>query len=318
MHSVNEILTLLSNNSLLLLMIALLGERYFTLPLHWHPLTLFNLLATYMSAKVNRDNVQQQTLAGLLSCVLLLILVLVPLLIFRWAADLPQLVDLLLLYVALLYQPYRHWLATAAVAIERGHKRRARALMSRLTARDCESLSEPGLVKSWVELRWYYALNYRLAPILAWLLGGIALLLVVRVLVQLHHLWPRYIPRYRHFGQAPAMLTQWLMWLPYQTVNLLLWLTHRDSRWAVADSHGWWLAQARQQQLLAQRTRSSLGGPLRYRQQRYSRARFNAGRQADRQLLRQERKMLMYLGRAATLVITLLLIFSLVYNQKPW
>lgn len=269
-----------------LALLALLLERWLPWPEQWHPLAIFRLFANYLQTKVNPPHYAdgQQRLAGWLALVLLLVLTLIPTAIIVYAAELSQLVGALVLLVCLRQRPYLQVLNSVRRLAQKNQKRAARALLSRITERDCDQLSRHGLAKTALELRAMSVLQHRFVPLLSWLLGGPILCLALRLITELYHLWPVSHSRYRHFGLATralyAVSVSAITLLPLALIELAAALKGQRPRQPLMPSSAWLRPDAWWLEALSRLHNVSLGGPIKIQQRRLSRQRF-AGRPAE-------------------------------------
>ena len=261
--------------------LALIIERFFSLPEHWHPLTIFRLFAKFLTDKVchQAHGNTQQTVAGALLLGLLLLICLLPVSIIQMSAELHELTGVVWLWFAIKYKRTLNQTKLAAMALNKGQKRAARAIVSRFVPFDCEQLSQIGLAKAIFEVRLRILVVNVLAPLLAWYVSGPIAALAIRLIIECHHLWPVPAPRYQYFGRAAQVLYQTIESLVLVVPALLLrpwlWLIRRRPAMALRQGQGlslgafmWLDSQSRLYNL-------SLGGPQKYHHKRLSRTRFD-------------------------------------------
>ncbi|MGM0481735.1 MAG: cobalamin biosynthesis protein [Pseudomonadota bacterium] len=269
-----------------LALLALLLERWLPWPEHWHPLAVFRLFANYLQIKVNQRHyaAAQQQLAGWLAVALLLLLTLVPAAIVVYAAELSQLVAMVVLLVCLRQKPYLKVLDNVQRLAKKRQKRAARALLTRITYRDCDQLSLHGLAKTALELRAMSIIQHRFVPLISWLIGGPILCLALRVITELYQLWPVSHPRYRNFGLASralyAVSVELVTVLAAATAHVFSAARGRRPRQQLSPSLAWLWSSAWWLDALSRLHNVSLGGPIKVHGQRLQRQRF-AGRPAE-------------------------------------
>lgn len=276
-HDLYSLLT--SSPTLALLALAI--ERWVPWPEQWHPIPLLRLFAQYLQSKVNQPHysLQQQRFAGILAVLLLALLCLLPTAIVVYAADFSQLLGAVVLLSCLRRQHFIKMINRVEALALKQQKRAARALLAQLDYRDSHELSVHGLLKTTAELRLMSLVNHRWGPILAWLLGGPILALAIRLIVELHSLWPISVPRYRAFGLAartaylfllgPVLL---LLSLP---ASFMARLAGRRPAAVIKNSRAWAWPTAKWLDSFSRWHQFALGGPIKIQGQRLERQRFS-------------------------------------------
>ncbi|MFM2486588.1 cobalamin biosynthesis protein CobD/CbiB [Celerinatantimonas yamalensis] len=208
----------------LLPLFAISAEWLIGLPGYWHPLYYFRLIAELIAQRVNRpeNGVSQQRLAGHLS---LLLMVSLPVITY-WGlsvlADMPLLLNGVLLFFLLCWRPVMRDLKQTVAKLADQQEPLARIQLSAWVLRDTHQLQQAqitaaaseslilNLAHSWFGVLFWYAL------------GGVYGALVYRLIDILHQCWNRKKPTFGHFGQPVDIIHQWLCWLPDQLISLLM------------------------------------------------------------------------------------------------
>lgn len=272
--------------------LALVLERFFSLPEQWHPLTIFRLFAKFLTDKVchPEHGATQQTLAGALLMGLLLVICLTPVIVIQMSAELHQLTATIWLWFAIKYKRTYDLTKLAARALNKGQKRAARAIIRRCVAYDCEQLSPLGLAKAVLEVRLRILLVNVLAPLFTWYMAGSTAALGVRLIIECYHLWPQAAPRYRFFGMSSQWLYNTIETLTLLVPALLLmpvaWLAGPRAAVPIRQGHGMSLGAFLWLDVLSRLHRVSLGGPQKYQKKRIARTRFD-GPSAPHKLLQK-------------------------------
>tara|TARA_B100000700_G_C14916791_1_gene795092 strand:+ start:284 stop:1234 length:951 start_codon:yes stop_codon:yes gene_type:complete len=260
--------------------LALILERFFSLPEHWHPLAIFRLFAKFLTDKVchPEHGNTQQAIAGSLLLFLVLLICLTPVGIIQMSAELHQLSAVIWLWFAIRYKRTFDLTKLAIRALNKGQKRAARAIVSRFVAFDCEQLSPLGLAQAIIEVRLRILFVGVLAPLLTWYLLGATAALGVRLIIECYYLWPTGSPRYRYFGRCAEVLyyiVESLALLPLALVMMpFTWLFNHRSTVPIRQGRGMSLGAFVWLDVMSQMYHVRLGGPQKYQQQRYARTRF--------------------------------------------
>lgn len=299
-----------------LALLALLAERWLPWPEQWHPLAVLRLMASYLSTKVNKPthSVKQQQLAGFLSLLIMLLLVLLPAALVFAGAEVSLAIGWLILLVSLRQQPINHAITLAENHLRRGRKNAARAWLSRITWRDCDRLSEHGIAKTCVELRATSVFQHRFTPLFFWFLGGPIAALCARTVQELTRVWPVAQRRFRHFGRASHGVDTVIHFLPSFFLSLVargvaLFQPHKPKLQPLQRNRLFSTVRLSWLQSFSYAHRVTLGGPLQVNGQRVNRQRF-AGRPAEQLLTRTARWQRLWQGFfVGCLVITLFALF---------
>ncbi|MFD2179929.1 cobalamin biosynthesis protein [Veronia pacifica] len=238
---------------------------------HWRK------LATEIAIRVHHstDSKQQQRLAGTLSIVLLSATSLIFLLALQQVVWSAWFLDLLLLWLALGWQPLHSLNEQVSGALVRDDKPSARELLSSVINRQTNSLSAIGLGKAASET---LVIGYcrQLIAVLFWfaLLGGPGAL-TYSLTMQLSRLWSTNLPRFREFGRPVNQLMVLLDWVPTRLFALLIAAGKNGSTTlkAINSQAPLWRDQGKGWLLIATASKFqlSLGGPVVYGQQKQKR-----------------------------------------------
>ncbi len=188
------------------------------------PLSLFYLYCKKLAHKVNKPqhSNKQKKLSGIIA----LIITITPLAIILWLfADfiaVPWLWHGLLLFIALGEFHLSSSAQEIAQALKANQKHFAREKLAPLVLRDVEKLSTMGLCKATIEmLLLRYAQQYFVIGCY-FIFASPLLALLVRLLLEMHYCWNKKQPNFTAFGQAVAMLTALLQWLPVRLLAIIL------------------------------------------------------------------------------------------------
>ena len=219
------LLWLNQHQSLCILTLALLLERWLKIPSAWHPMVLIRALAKQLANKVHhpeRHDSQQQRIAGLMAC-LLMLLFCVPLpLLLRELSPLAFLIDGLVLISCFSWHPMACQLNQLAQANPEQQKQLRKTMMGHWVARDCSRLSPLGLNKAAIEAVYLRSWHDQVAILFWFMAAGSWAALSYRVLLELSRCWhPRHnkMLDFSYFSsQFRALLdlipqSLWALWL---------------------------------------------------------------------------------------------------------
>ncbi|WP_333607749.1 cobalamin biosynthesis protein [Arsukibacterium sp.] len=297
-------------------LLAALASHYLSSRLQLQPRTAFMWLAKRLAAKVHPDYSRpaaQQRLAGGLALLLMLLwplgIAYGLLMISAW----PVMIDILLLFICLSWQPYEVQIARIARLLQQPQLRLARQLASPLLLRDTDKLSELGLSKALIESASLRFASQYLAIFFWYLLGGALLALTYALVQAMAQQWSVKLKHNRHFGLCSAVLYAigQLPGLWLATFLLLLQSALRNSINALRQSSGGYfrLSQAALLRLTSAKLNVRLGGPLFYAQHKLTRERLQAANEptpADIQRLLRLLRQQQWLVLCGCLVVILL------------
>ncbi|GAB5381495.1 MAG: cobalamin biosynthesis family protein [Aliiglaciecola sp.] len=210
--------------SLIIVTIIIAIERFMPWPVHYHPLTLFKLIATNLGRKVNppkRRSPLQRRISGTLAIIVLLIPMLVIIAISMFIAKYPLFFDAFMLLIAIQYQPVIKQFQRVQKAIKQEQKILARQYLKQMVLRDTSTLSPMGIGKAAIESLSLRFLFQQFSIILWYLFGGGLAALTVRLLFELSQCWNIKLSSNREFGQPINSLCNIVFFIPKLLFALL-------------------------------------------------------------------------------------------------
>ncbi|MFM2477587.1 cobalamin biosynthesis protein [Celerinatantimonas sp. MCCC 1A17872] len=189
----------------------------------WHPLHYFQVFAKALSARVNRaeNGLKQQQLAGSIAMWLLIAVIL----LIYWGlsvlADMPLLLDIVILFFLLTWRPVMHDLKQVSEKLQNGQEPLARMQLANWVLRDTHQLSQAQITAAASESLIIRLAHGWFATLFWYALLGIYGALFYRIIELLHQTWSRKIADYQQFGKSADQLHQLLCYLPDL---LLAWL----------------------------------------------------------------------------------------------
>ena len=201
-----------------MLWLVLLFAVFLPLPASYHPLTFFRFFAQKLAQKVNPDpnrSISQLRLSGTLALLLAVLPFLALLYASNWLMAWPELYQLLLLYLCLDFAPLRQRILRLQQALSAQQITLARDLASRVMLRQTRSLSSLGLSKAGIESLWLHFTHIWLTTLFWYLLGGIWLAVIVRLVLIVQQEWSTKLSHNKHFGAPVSSLASCLLWPGY-------------------------------------------------------------------------------------------------------
>ncbi len=223
-----EILELLQNSPFyqgtILIFVALLLTKFTPLPKPLQPFYWYQLLALGLSAKVNHPDrdTSQQTTAGLMSVILMVLPFWFVIIFISQLAASPWFFEILILYCCLSDDSFIKESKHYAAALKSEKKASVRRLLQPWTNRCTQNLSEVGLTKTIIEKLYTVPIYGLVGTLILFSFGGIALVLIARMIRQLQISWPPLNPEYANFGKPAYYLNYWLYLLPMVLWNFSL------------------------------------------------------------------------------------------------
>ncbi len=208
----------------IIIFVALLLTKFAPLPRQLQPFYWYQLLALGLSAKVNhpdRDS-SQQTTAGLMSVLLMVLPLWFVIIFITQLAASPWFFELLIIYCCLSDDTFTKESKAYVVALKRERKAGVRRQLQTWTNRYTANLSEMGLNKTIIEKLYTTPIYGLVGTIVLFSFGGVALVLIARMVRQLQISWPSLNPEYTSFGKPAYYLNYWLYLLPTVLWNFSL------------------------------------------------------------------------------------------------
>lgn len=209
--------------SLIIVTLVVAIERFIPWPVHYHPLTLFRLIATNLARKVNPSKPRsalQRRISGTLAVIVLLMPMLIIVAISLFIAQYPLFFDAFMLLIAIQFQPVVKHYQKVAKAIKGQQKSLARQYLNQIVLRDTASLSPMGMGKAAIESLTLRFLFQQFSIILWYLLAGGLAALTIRLFYELSQCWNIKLRINREFGQPIASLCNTLFFIP----TFLFWI----------------------------------------------------------------------------------------------
>lgn len=304
------------------LLLAVLLEQFFSLPEYLHPRALMRLIAERLGNKVNPQgaSVFQQRLSGSLALVVWVTPWLALFYGFRYLVAEPWLLDALLLYLFIQFQPLVRDLSRIEHQLHKGQKRLARETAANWLLRDTQQLSPMGLRKAMMESASMRLLCDYLAPVFYFLLGGPLLLLGYSLIVIASQTWNCKQHAYRQFGLVSAAFRQVLDFLPGIILALLLTLYRLGSdafKGLVFNHRDFSPIGGKLVAINSAVLQTSLGGPVAYAQMKIRRFRIERTADPENGSLFKQVKLLQLVRALLLVTILLLMAAALIVKQNP-
>lgn len=206
---------LATSPTLVILTLVILLEWLVPLPFKYSPARGFRILATSFIRKVaNKGDAKQQLLAGCLSIITYLTLLLIILFALLFAMPMDIWTQGVLLYLALGYQSQANTSKQIEESLKAQQKQLARSLLKENTIYQTDKLSELGIKKLTMESLIGQFVSAWLMPIVLFLLFGGITALCYRMLLEAYFAWHPNLPKLKQFGQPVVWLKNAIEWLP--------------------------------------------------------------------------------------------------------
>lgn len=196
-----------------LLLAVVLLSTLLPLPGAYHPLSLFRYIAFSLARKVNPDPNrprQQLYISGTLAVAIATLPILALCYSLYQFAELPFLLDGILLYASLNWSQRRADALQLQQLLQRNQLSLARERSANLLLRRSDNLTAMGLSKALCESVLLRSSSEVVATLLWFLLGGGLAALAYRLLVVLQQQWNRKLVDFKHFGLPANALVQLL------------------------------------------------------------------------------------------------------------
>ena len=223
----------------LLLLAALLLDRWLGEPARFHPLVGFGNWAVWLERRFNR--LTQHALWGRMLGVLALLLALSPLLLigalllwlYQQAPVLFWLAQIVILYFCIGWQSLQQHVQAVAQALQADNLPLAREKLSWMVSRDTAQLSDSEVAQASLESLLENSLDALFATLFWFCLGGALAALMHRWVNTLDAMWGYKNSRFRYFGWAAARLDDALAYLPARLTALSFVLLGRYKKQAL-------------------------------------------------------------------------------------
>ncbi|MBV7314255.1 cobalamin biosynthesis protein [Shewanella sp. NIFS-20-20] len=202
--------------SFAMVLVTLVLAYQFPLSPAWTPTYYWQRLARSLADKTCRPTNSrfQQNLAGTLAALLLivpfwLIMVLLPTLAYY-----PWFFEGIILYISLIGVQVNRVATAIQTQLLVGNKALAKLQLHSLVNVDTQALSVIGISKLTIESQLTTPARTLLTCLCYFPIGGVALVLLARMVNELAFCWPIQHPRYHAFAQSITRLNRVLQWLP--------------------------------------------------------------------------------------------------------
>ncbi|MGQ8365293.1 cobalamin biosynthesis protein CobD/CbiB [Glaciecola sp. 1036] len=201
---------------LIILLIALLLERFFPLPPKVDPLSIWRLLCLRIGQKVmpRHEDSTQFYISGSLAFIVLALPFLIILYLIYELAYYQSLIDIMLLYLSLQFSHIDQWRKKIAIALQNNKKQLARQTLDKLVQRETEKLSDVGICKALIEtyvLRIFYQ---QYVVMFCFLVLGPIGAFCYRLVYEASHAWNIKKNTYTAFGKPAFFVTQIIQYFP--------------------------------------------------------------------------------------------------------
>ena len=223
----------------LLLLAALLLDRWLGEPARFHPLVGFGNWAVWLERRFNRAT--ERPLAGRILGVLALLLALSPLLLigavllwlYQQTPVLFWLAQVIILYSCIGWQSLQQHVQAVAQALQADDLPLAREKLSWMVSRDTAQLSDAEVAQASLESLLENSLDALFATLFWFCLGGALAALMHRWVNTLDAMWGYKNSRFRYFGWAAARLDDALAYIPARLTALSFVLLGRYKKQAL-------------------------------------------------------------------------------------
>lgn len=292
-----------------LLIDAILGEvnRY-------HPLVGFGKVAIYIERKLNRQSMINSRLSGLLALAIMLL----PLLLFLILLQsfiYPQIIEVIVLYLAIGRKSLGEHALKIAHALASNDLPAARKNVSMIVSRDTENMSEQQVVNASIESVIENSSDAIFAAIFWFMLAGAPGVLVYRLANTLDAMWGYKNDRYIYFGWAAARFDDVLNGLPARlTVFSFAVLSRFTKVWSLAFEQGLKCSSKNAGPVMAAGAAAlniKLGGQAYYQGEAISKPELGCGNNAS---VKDIRRALTLVDKTLLLWLAVLIVFSLLFE----
>ena len=207
-----------------LLLVAIAMAVLLPLPVNRDPLLWFGQLAHQVALKVGRRDraASQQYIAGTLAILILVLPFWIIVTFIPMLAAYPWFFELVILYLCLNNNALNRQLKQISIMISKGDKQQARQLLASRVPFNTSNLSSVGLSKTAIEMTLSLPATTVITVSLGYLVLGVPLALMLRMLTILAWQWPLQAPELDKFAIPIHKLNALLLFIPNQIWKLLL------------------------------------------------------------------------------------------------
>lgn len=216
----SDLINELSNPQLLsvvAVIVVVCLERWLQLPDSVHPLTFARLIAQRMAYKVNArrpGDALQQTIAGTLAPLVLLVPFLVVLMLLMYLAEFPLFFESLLLLVALRFEPIIALCKKIEKSLKQDKKTLARHQLQNIVLRKTANLSSLGITKACIESLLLRFNHQYCTVLMVYFVGGGIAAISYRLLFEFSQCWHGRVSRFEYFAKPTRFIVELIQWLP--------------------------------------------------------------------------------------------------------
>lgn len=200
----NSLISGIDFQPLLILWLAIAIDASWRWPQRSHPLTLMRYVVNQMGRKVlpsSSDAPSQHYISGALAAIVLLSPLVICIAILVSMAQYPVFFDAVIMVVLLDYGYQRQQYKKVLATVGRNKKSLARELVSSITARQCDTLSDIGIAKAAIESLWLKFLYLFCGVIFYYVVLGPIGALVYRLLLLTSWQWHYRNPKMELFAK---------------------------------------------------------------------------------------------------------------------
>lgn len=214
--------------SVLVIVLALLIDRVFGEPRHFHPLVGFGYIASFFERYGNHSRLRPVAAqcAGMLSwffCAVLLTVLLV--IVFAYIKQVlntfSPLLDVVVVYGCVGYTSLRQHTQAVLFPLQKNKIALARENVGLIVSRDTQSMDETQIRQATIESVLENGSDAVIAPLFWYLLAGLPGIILYRLANTLDAMWGYKTIRFLYFGRFAARMDDILNWFPARITALL-------------------------------------------------------------------------------------------------
>jgi len=198
--------------SALIIFIALLLDAILGEPQRYHPLVGFGLYAAKLEGILNTPG--QGRFKGVLALLISVLPVVVVVGFIQSIVELPQLIEIILLYLAIGRKSLMQHAQAVITPLETNNLSLAKQKIALIVSRDTNKMQKDDVVKATIESVIENSNDAIFGALFWFLIAGAPGVVMYRLVNTLDAMWGYKNERFIHFGWAAARLDDWLNWLP--------------------------------------------------------------------------------------------------------
>ena len=197
--------------SALIIFIALLLDAILGEPQRYHPLVGFGLYAAKLEGILNTPG--QGRFKGVLALLISVLPVVVVVGFIQSIVELPQLIEIILLYLAIGRKSLMQHAQAVITPLETNNLSLAKQKIALIVSRDTNKMQKDDVVKATIESVIENSNDAIFGALFWFLIAGAPGVVMYRLVNTLDAMWGYKNERFIHFGWAAARLDDWLNWL---------------------------------------------------------------------------------------------------------